>query len=171
MLSRLFGRVAFDVHVFFPDGSAPESSLVRKRALSSKWLAICEDLYNNYGPIFRHNMGSTLSHFDVTMAGPIGELIVSDIKCFDLSVCDGSDSEQNAATIDHFSEKLVESIRLTGSELSAEATRALQKSRAVPSLLLFDYCREEVSDDLKMAIVELGYHLVAAYLRYCRLAV
>src|SRR4051794_3598729 len=97
-------RDKFTTHIFYADGGSPESGDRRLSDLSPRWLAIFDDLLTRHGPVMRHNMGSTLSHFDVVMAGPAVELLAFGKICFRLAISLGTASEQDQASVSQFRE-------------------------------------------------------------------
>ena len=158
----------FKVITFFPDGEPPENGFVEQEALSDKWMSICNDIYKGYGVVFRHNMGSTLSHFDIYMAGPMGRLSVNQKACFEISISLGTGSEQDKATIEHFQAFYLEACKVAKAPVPSEETLGafigLEKEI---TLLTFDYCNPEIDDQDKVAIGQLGLHLANAYYDFC----
>ncbi len=172
-LSRLFRGKAnnspkkFAVHLFFPDGEAPVSSQWAFKDLSERWLTVCSDLLNEAGPVINRNMGNTLSHFDVKMGGPMGELLAFRHLCFIFAISLGEDSEQDKATVEHFEKTLQTTADAGGQNLCDQVRHVIQNAASTPTFLVLDMVAVEVSDDQKEALLQLGTHLAGAYLRYC----
>ena len=151
--------------VFYPDGNAPETADYPIARLSAKWLKVCADLLADSGPVFVRNMGSTLSQFDIRMGGPVGELLIHGKRAFEFAISRGNFSTQDIATIDHFTTVYRKACSAAGSSICEKSLAAIRDSASKPSLLLFDYSDVDASSD-KEAIMQLGLHLAAAYLRY-----
>jgi hypothetical protein len=162
------GRVrdTFTIHIFYADGSAPESGERRLSDLSPKWLAICGDLLTHHGPVMRHNMGGTLSQFDVVMAGPAVELLAFGKTSFRLAISLGTASKQDDATVSQFRELWTRLVESTGNTVAAAAMRVFDRAATEPCVLVVDTC-QPVDDDDKLALYQLGEHLIGAYIKYC----
>jgi len=158
---------SFEVHIFYPDGEAPESGEQVIEELSPKWLALFENFLDRNGPVFDQNLGSTLSHFDVRMGGPIGQWIVNNETCFDFAISRGEGSDQDNASIEHMRTLLQSVVQASGKVLSDSAEEVLTGSARKPSLLLFDSCSPGIDEQNKGAAIELTCHQTGAYLRYC----
>ncbi len=157
----------FKMTIFYPDGGQPEPVAYRASALSPKWSKICHDMLEELGVVFRHNMGHTLSHFDIQLAGPMGRLLVHGHPCYEFSIFCGRRDEQDMATLRHFQDFVVAACDVAHTTFSAEGQAALQALGHQPALLMFDYCRPEIDADQKIAIGQLGVHLADAYFDYC----
>ena len=151
------------VLTFFPDGAAPERTELAASQISDRWLSVCRDILNHHGPVFEHNMGSTLSHFDLHLAGPMGRLSVNGCACYELGISLGMGSRQDNETMEWFRGFLREACEVAKSTLSGDAISATNGLGAVPSVMLFDYCNPQIPDDQKAAMGQLGLHLVNAY--------
>lgn len=158
----------FAIHVFYPDGGAPESGVQTPEQLSDKWLTLCSTLINKSGPVMSRNMGGTLSHFDVEMAGPIGQLLVLGHRCFYFAISRGTNSNQDQTAITHFRSIAENVIQTVGNRVTESASSVLTDAVEFPCLLLLDTCQAEVVDDQKSALAQLGIHLAAAYFQYCK---
>jgi len=157
----------FDIVTFFPDGEAPEISRIETSRLSKRWLDVCSGMLNDLGPVFQHNMGSTLTHFDVHLAGPMGRLLAFGKACYEFSISLGESSDQDSQALSHFRDFLKQACKTAGSALSPGAIAALSERINTPSLIMFDYCNSGIGDDQKLAIGQLGIHLANAYYDYC----
>lgn len=157
----------FTMTIFYPDGGQPETVSYRASSLSPKWSQICHDLLDELGIVFHHNMGDTLSHFDIHLAGPIGRLLVHGHPCYEFSVFCGKRDEQDMATIRHFQEFAIAACDAAHTIFSGAGRAALQALGDQPALLMFDYCHPEIEESQKIAIGQLGVHLAAAYFDYC----
>ena len=157
---------AFGIHFFYPDGEPPESGVQRFDTLSEKWLSICRDVFKLNGPVFTHNMGNSLSHFDIEFAGPICKLKINGRTCFELAITSGVAAQQDIATIDYFRTTLGRYVCLSGSELSDSASAKIKSAVANPSVLVIDHLVNDIEDEQKHALIELGYHFVGAYYEY-----
>jgi len=157
----------FDIVTFFPDGEDPEISQIETSHLSKRWLDVCSGMLDDLGPVFKHNMGSTLAHFDVCLAGPMGRLLVFGKACYEFCISLGESSDQDSQALDHFLDFLKQACKTTGSELSPVAIAAFSGRSSAPSLMMFDYCNSGIGDDQKLAIGQLGIHLANAYYDYC----
>jgi hypothetical protein len=157
----------YAIHVFYPDGRAPESGVQAIAQLSDRWLTVCADMLDESGPVMHRNMGSTLSHFDVKMGGPIGQLSAHGHRCFDFAISLGADSEQDHATARHFRSLFERAVGMSGGAVATNACAVLDGAVNRPCLLLFDFCQPDVADDQKAALAQLGIHLAGAYYRYC----
>ena len=164
---REFMREVFTVHIFYPDGDPPDSGERRISDLSQKWMGICSGLLTHYGPVMKHNMGSTLAHFDIAMAGPIVELLAFDQMCFRLAISLGSSSEQDRATVLQFREIWTRLVESAGKTVEPAAMRILDQAATEQSVLVLDTCLPAVDDDQKVALAQLGEHLAGAYIKYC----
>jgi len=160
-------REGFTVHIFYPDGDPPESGERRIGNLSPKWLGICSELLTYYGPVMKHNMGSTLAHVDIAMAGPVVELLAFDQVCFRLAISLGTSSEQDRATVLQFREIWTRLVESAGNAVDPAAMRILDQAATKPSVLVLDACQPAVDDDQKVALAQLGEHLAGAYIKYC----
>ena len=158
--------VAFGIHFFYPDGGPPESGVQRIDALSEKWLSICRNVFKLNGPVFTHNMGSTLSHFDIDFAGPICQLRIHGRMCFELAISSGTHTQQDVATMEHFRKTLVHCASISGSELSDSASATITDAVANPCVLVIDQLVDEIEDEDRHALIQLGYHFVGAYYEY-----
>ncbi len=158
---------SLEVLTFFPDGGAPEATVIPQEALSGRWLSVCAEILNTFGPSFKHNMGSALSHFDIHMAGPIGRLLLNGTPCYEFAVSCGMATEQDVAAVKHFSEMVRKAWQITGASAGKDVQFFLNRQDAKPSMLLFDYCRMEMDDEQKLGLAQLGIHLAKAYLDYC----
>jgi hypothetical protein len=156
----------FESLIFFPDGKEPVVSQIDPATLSPKWSAICADILDQLGPVFKYNMGSTLSHFDIEMAGPFGRLIVHDTRCFDFWIIRAPQSEQDRSTVQHFTEFLHSACKIPGSLPTAATLDSLRQLESTSGLIFFDYCQPEIDENQKDAIAQLGVHLGHAYLEY-----
>lgn len=154
---------SFGIHFFYPDGEPPESGVQRIDTLSEKWLSICREMFKLNGPVFTHNMGSTLSHFDIEFAGPIWKLKINGKMCFELAITSETNTQQDTATIDYFRRTLVRYVSLSGSELSDSASATIKAAVAKPGVLVIDQLVDGIDDEQKHALIQLGYHLVGAY--------
>lgn len=143
------------VFTFFPDGGAPERAEIAEAQVSDRWLSVCGDILDNYGPVFRLNMGSTLAHFDIHLAGPIGRLLVHGIACYEVAISRGTNSEQDKSAVNWFRDFFCKACEVQKSEPSEEALSVFTVVSEVPSVMLFDYCNPQISDDQKVAIVQL----------------
>ena len=159
--------VDLDVLTFYPDGGAPEKTMIPEAAISDRWFSVCADILGSLGPVFKHNMGSTLSHFDVHMAGPMGRLLLNGTPCYEFAISRGTAAEQDAAAVEHFAELVLKAWQVAEAPVVEDAQVFLDGCDARPSLLLLDYCRPEMDDGQKLALGQLGIHLASAYLDYC----
>lgn len=159
----------FKIHFFYPDGGPPESGEQLIDGLSEKWLKICNDLLEHYGPVINHNMGSTLSHFDIRMGGPIGTLLVNGNTCFEFAISLGQISKQDRATTNHFKNILLKTREITSTPISESALNIVEMANNYSTLLLFDSVNTEVNENDKEALIDLGVHLAGAYFQYCEL--
>jgi hypothetical protein len=157
----------FKMTIFYPDGGEPETVAFRPSSLSPKWSKICHDMLDQLGLVFRQNMGHTLSHFDIRLAGPTGRLFVHGYPCYEFSVFRGQRDEPNLATIRHFEDFSVAACKAAHTKFSEAGRAALQGLGDEPALLMFDYCHPEIESDQKLAIGQLGVHLADAYFDYC----
>jgi len=156
----------FAVRIFYADGGPPESGERRISDLSPKWMAICDDLLAGYGPVMKHNMGSTLSHFDIAMAGPMVELLAFGQTCFRLAISLGSGSEQDRATVSQFRGLWTGLVQSAGNTVDTAAMRLLDGAATERCVLVLDAC-QPADDGQKLALAQLGEHLAAAYFKYC----
>src|SRR5262245_41850280 len=147
-------REAFAIRIFYADGGPPESGERRISDLSPKWMGIGEDLLASYGPVMRHNMGSTLSHVDVVMAGPTVELLAFGQTCFRLAISLGTGSEQDRATVLQFRETWKQLVESTGNTVDATAVRILDQAATEQCVLVLDTC-QPVDDGQKLALAQL----------------
>ena len=157
---------AFCIHFFYPDGEPPESGSQRIDALSEKWLSICREVFNLNGPVFTYNMGSSLSHFDIEFAGPICKLKINGRMCFELAITSGVAAQQDIATIDYFRTTLDRYVCIAGSDLADSASATIKSALANPSVLVIDQLVDDIEDEHKHALIQLGYHFVGAYYEY-----
>jgi hypothetical protein len=156
----------FGVHIFYPDGGPPESGSQPIDALSVNWLSICRDLLNAQGAVFSHNMGSTLSHFDIELAGPVGRLVAYGKTCFDIAITLGANTDQDVLSSTYFRKKLDDYVNSAGNALSQSALDTIDAAATNRCVLLIDKCVSDVDDEQKHALIQIGYHLVAAYYEY-----
>jgi hypothetical protein len=124
-------------------------------------------MLDQLGIVFHHNMGHTLSHFDVHLAGPMGRLLVHGSPCYELSILRGHRDEQDLATIRHFQDFAIAACDAAHTKFSDAGRAALQSLAGQPALLMLDYCNPKIAADQKVAIGQLGAHLAAAYFDYC----
>jgi hypothetical protein len=157
----------FDTLIYYPDGAPPETAHNEPRALSQRWLAVCAGLLAEHGPVFKHNMGSTLSHFDIEMGGPLGRLAVHRTPCFEFWISLGRGTAQDKATVSHFVEFHRKACAAANSSVQAEALTPMRDLHAKPALIMFDYCNPQIEQDQRAAIAQLGLHLADAYFEYC----
>ena len=160
-------REILNVHIFYPDGDPPESGERRISDLSPKWIGIFSDLLTGYGPVMKHKMGSTLSHLEIRMAGPMVELLAFDQVCFRLGISLGTGSEQDRATVLQFREIWTLLVEQAGNTVEPVAMGILDQAATGQSVLVLDMCQPSVDDDQKLALAQLGDHLVGAYIKYC----
>jgi hypothetical protein len=160
-------REVFTVHIFYPDGDSPESGERRISDLSPKWMGIFSELLTHYGPVMKHNMGSTLDHFDIAIAGSMVELFAFDHMCFRLAISLGSGSEQDRATVLQFREIWTRLVESAGNTVELAAMRILDQAETEQSVLVLDTCQPAVDDDQKAALFQLGEHIAGAYIKYC----
>jgi len=158
---------SFAIHIFYPDGDSPESGKQKMKSLSKRWLTVCSDMLSHYGPVMDHNMGSTLSHFDIKMDGPVGQLSAYGYKCFDFAISLGANSDQDRAAAQYFRNLLQQVVDAAGVSLRGDTVAVLDEAPSHPGLLLFDGGTPEVDDDQKGALMQLGFHLAGAYFQYC----
>jgi hypothetical protein len=157
---------SFRVQFFFPDGGPPESEVQKVEALSEKWLSICRALFEQHGPVFTQNMGSTLARFDIEVSGPMFQLKSDGHLCFTLAITSGGGTQQDFATSEWFRKLLINCVASAGAEMSDSASAAISDSVASASALVIDQLAEDVDNDQKHALIQLGYHLVGAYYGY-----
>jgi hypothetical protein len=157
---------AFGVHIFYPDGGPPESGSQSIDALSINWLSICRDLLDARGVVFSHNIGSTLSHFDIELAGPVGKLVAHGKTCFDIAITLGTNTDQDVLTSTYFRKKLADNVNSAGNALSQSAFDTIDSAASNRCVLLIDNCVSDVDDEQKQALIQIGYHLVAAYYEF-----
>jgi hypothetical protein len=157
----------FKMTIFYADGGEPETVAYRASSLSPKWSKICHDMLDELGIVFHQNMGHTLSHFDVQLAGPIGRLLVLGLPCYEFSLFRGQRDEQDLATIRHFQDFATAACDTAHARFSDAGRASLQVLEGTPALLMFDYCNPKIAADQKVAIGQLGVHLAAAYFDYC----
>lgn len=160
-----FGRMreSFAIHIFYADGASPESGERRIIDLSPKWVGICSDLLSRLGPVLKHNMGSTLSHFDIVMAGPMIELHAHDQLCFRLAISLGTQSEQDQTAVAQFRELWTHLATSAGNEIDSAAARILNHAPATQCILVLDV-GSTIEDGQKLALLQLGEHLSGAYM-------
>lgn len=159
---------SFETLIFYPDGKEPEVSHIDPATLSPKWSAICTDILAKRGPVFKHNMGSTLAHFEIEMAGPVGRLLVHNTRCFDFWITRAPQSEQDRATIRHFAQFLHTAWEASGAPLTTATLESLERLGSRNGLIFFDYCRPEIEPDQKAGIAQLGFHLAHSYFEYSK---
>jgi hypothetical protein len=159
-------RDVFAIHVFYADGGPPESGERRISELAPKWIGICDDLLAHHGPVMRHNMGSTLSHFDIVMAGPMLELLAFGQACFRLAISLGTGSEQDQATVLEFCKIWSRLVESAGNKVNPVATGILDQAATKQSVLVLDTAQPADKAD-KLALAQLGQHLAAAYFKWC----
>src|SRR5439155_5915840 len=99
-------------------------------------MSICDDLLASYGPVMKHNMGSTLAHFDIAMAGPMVELLAYGQTCFRLGISLGTNSEQDRATILHFREIWTRLVENAGNMADPAAMRTLDQAATEQCVLV-----------------------------------
>ncbi len=158
---------SYKTHIFYPDGRVPESGTQDISALSAKWLRVCAELLNHYGPVMDHNMGSTLSHFTIRMGGPIGELLIHGMTCFKFAISIGTGSEQDRATVNHFMDsfsRLCEACKATPED---KAVALIGQAADHTTCLFLDLCNPKIDPDQKGAMFQLGNHMAGAYIQYC----
>lgn len=159
-------RDNFAIHCFYADGGLPDSGSRRISDLSPKWLAICDDLLAAHGPVLKHNMGSTLSHFDIAMAGPMIELNAYGQPGFVLAITLGTGSQQDQATVLKFREDWSRLVESAGKKIHPAGVIVLNQATREQSILILDLC-PSLEEDQKLALLQFGEHLAGAYLRYC----
>ena len=157
----------FKMALFYPDGKPPEIVAYPASSLSPKWSRICQQMLDELGLVFQYNMGHTLSHFDVHLAGPMGRLLVHGRRCYAFSLVRGRGDDQDVATVRQFESMVAAACQAAHRTLSAETQAALHGLEKQPALLMFDYCDPEIDSDQRVAIGQLGVHLAAAYFDYC----
>src|SRR5438093_77460 len=104
-------------------------------------------MLDEVGMVFHHNMGHTLSHFDVQLAGPMGRLLCHGYPCYEFSVFRGRRDEQDLATIRHFQDFATAACDAAHTKFSDASRAALQTLGDHPALLMFDYCHPKVGAD------------------------
>lgn len=154
------------VLTFAPDESQPSRELIPGEAISEKWFGVCAELLNTHGPVFRRNLGSTLSHMDIHMGGPIGRLLVNGTVVFEFAISRGTGDKQDVATVQHFAGFCREAFKAAGTEGLDAAFVAPPAVTDTPVLLLFDYFAD-IDERNALAIAQLGIHLASAYVEYC----
>ena len=158
---------SWQVHQFFPDGDVPVSGTYQMPQLSERWLAVCESFLDQFGPVFNQDLGSTLSHFRIRMAGPVGELFAHDEVHFVFGLSRGQHSDQDRSSVDWFAKHLRTIVTSQGRLVAPEVESTLEKSELTPTFLLLDLARKDLDDDQKVALFQLGIHLAGAYFRWC----
>ena len=158
-------REVFAIQIFYADGGPPESGERRISDLSPKWMSICDDLIASYGPVMKHNMGSTLSHFDIAMAGPMVQLLAYGQTCFRIAISLGTGSEQDRATVLQFREIWTRLVESAGNTVDPAAMRVLDQAASERCVLVLD-ALQPVDADQKLALLQLGEHLAGAYFKY-----
>jgi hypothetical protein len=111
-------------------------------------------------------MGSTLSHFDIAMGGPMVELLAFGQTCFRMAISLGRDSEQDQAAVSQFREIWTGLANSAGNTVDPAATRILDQAATERCVLVLDTC-QPVDDDQKLALLQLGEHLAGSYFKYC----
>lgn len=152
--------------VFFLDGLLPENSQSTASELSAHWLAICHEILDRDGPVFTSSMGGSLSHFEIELAGTIGRLFAYGKHCFDFSVSTGIANEKNLSTVSHFEHLYRASLSEAGLALSEGVAMIIRNSLNAPSVLLFDRMVDEIPEDQKSALAQLGMHFGTALIQY-----
>jgi hypothetical protein len=158
-------REVFAIHVFYADGGPPKSGERRISDLSPKWIGICDDLLRYHGPVMRHNMGSSLSHFDM-MGGPVVELLSFGQTCFRLAISLGTGSEQDRAAVSQFRGIWTRLVESGGAVVDLAAIRVLDSAATEQCVLVLDWA-QPVDGDEQAALAQLGQHLAGSYFKYC----
>lgn len=156
----------FTAMTYYPDGKVPEITEIPCESLSERWLSVCSEILNG-GPVYKRNMGSTLSHYEVQQAGPIGKLSVHNMACFEFAISLGLDSEQDRAAIANFKKLFNDACVIAGETPEDEAIKSFDEYKSKPIMMMFDYCNQDISDNDKLGIAQLGFHLANAYFDYC----
>ena len=157
---------SFKIQLYFPDGDPPETGERDAADLSQRWLDQCSEILNYFGPVFNHNMGSTLSHFDIRMAGPMVELLANNNTCFRLAILCGTGTEQEHATKDQFASLLNRVVSAVENDVAPETIESMGIENKTRMLLALDLLAD-VPEDQKQALFQLGEHLAWAYIQYC----
>ncbi|MCU0714475.1 MAG: hypothetical protein MUC43_20695 [Pirellula sp.] len=132
---------SFVVHIFYSDGGPPESGSQSIDALSVSWLSICHDLL-------------------------VGRLVANGKTCFDIAITLGANTDQDVLTSTYFRKKLDDYVNSSGNALSQSAFDTIDAAATNRCVLLIDNCVSDVDDEQKHALIQIGYHLVAAYYEY-----
>jgi hypothetical protein len=156
----------FLIKVFYPDGGPPESGTQEITDLSGQWMSVCSDFLEYHGPVMTHNMGGTLSHFDIHMGGPVGQLYAYGRPCFEFAISRGTEWGQDQGAVDHFVAIIQSAESESEQTVTYDVVSSAREAALFPTLLIFDRCDPEVPDEQKGALMQLGYHLAGAYLKY-----
>jgi hypothetical protein len=135
--------------------------------MSERWLKVCGDLLGSYGPVFTHNMGSTLSRFDIQLTAGVahfrcgGELVLSAVYL------PGVRPTADAGALSVFAKQILNSPAFAAacSDPSAFSSH-LSTHVERPLAINFLWATPGVDEDDQGALVELAHHLAAEYL--CR---
>ncbi len=139
----------FTVTHYAPDGELFGSSALKYSELSTKWLRICTDLIDSYGPIFDQSMGSTLSHYRIKCTAGLCHFSVNGHIVFIGAMLPPSVEPQNIDLLQ---------------TLSSQVGRTFSVSPSRPHFLVVDLLEVRVPEGDRHAMFQLSYHLAAAYL-------
>lgn len=115
--------------------------------LSPRWMDVCSQFFNSFGPVFSENMGSTLSRYEVKCSAGMFEFSVSGILAFVGAVLIGKDEARDQALV-HFLMSRVGSIDMPNER---------------PLFVIVNLLDPNVTETDQGAVFDLALHFAAAY--------
>jgi len=134
---------------FASDGEILCSAELGLYQLSTKWLSVCEALFEG-GPVFSQSMGSTLAHYEIDFAAGMCEFKVRGILAFSGVVLLGTHPSQDLNLVNVF-ERRLGMLAPCGS------------ADGVPTFVILNMLDDRVTDQDQSAMFQLAYHVAAAY--------
>ena len=134
-------------------------------ALSPRWLPVCNDLLNHYGPVFTHNMGGTLSHFEIRFTAGIAHYYAHGHAVVSAVYLPGVSAAQDSGALEVFTHHVTSSapVQRLCADPSGFASHLRTHSERPLSIGLV-WGNSQVAESDAEALIELGTHLAGAYL-------
>ncbi len=153
---------------FVIDGEMEGMVFCRRDSLSSKWLRICSEHLDHYGPVFDAPWASSLSHIRTKFTSESGiataTFFVGDRVAASSLLLSGMSPAAEADVIAMFTESMRRVCSVRGTAMSRSPFSSLPGLRERPLLATVPWPDNTVSEADHELVRELELHLACAYL-------
>ena len=140
----------FSLAQYAPDGEILATGNLSVSQLSPRWLDLCSDLLNTYGPVFSRSMRSTLERFSIECAAPICHFKVDGSILYPTVLLVSSAEANHRQAVAHFVAQLSSDTPFTAPD-------------RFPAFLVLNTFAPGIDENEGAALFQQAYHFAGAY--------